>query len=258
MKRLPAATRSASERGRGAFGWLWLPLVGVLGVAGCVTDRYPEGTARGARSRVAALGQQIHVGEDVNAYYRVDGAGAVTAVLVPGGTHAATGDYPSLTVLRLLWNPKPGATPQTRTATNAVVRHMVFSSEGQAPQAQGVDPSGESLGLFTGAGFVKLSGDAKDGAVELIVREADLRLTDASSGYTHPLRRTALTARVQAIRNDAAVSRWIKAAGVRASAALGYPAWVRGPATPQGDLSITSGTGADRCFQPSPTPPSGA
>ncbi len=258
MKRWSKATRRDSHRAHRAAGCLGLCLVGALGLAGCVTDRYPEAQARGAASAVAGLGGQIHLGEGMRAYYRVDGADAVTAVLVPDGARAEAGDYASMTVVRLMWRPKAGATPLNRTATNAVLRHLVFADQGPAPQAQDIAALDESLGLFTGAGFVKLSGDPEDGAVELAVREADLRLTDASAGYTHPLRRAALTARVQAIRNDAAVSRWLKASGVRASAALGYPASVRGPATPQGGLSISSGIGADRCIQPSPTPPSGA
>jgi len=254
---------------RAATGWVgvWrvasLALV-VAGVCtGCVSDRYPEGVPLGTPAGIAALGEQIDLGDAVDAYYRWDGAESITAVLVPSGAAADGADYTSLTVVRVMWRPRSGATPLEQTATNTAVRHLVFagpSGDASGPGDLDAEPPGELLGVFTGAGFVGLRGDPAGGVLDLAVREADLRLTDCSAGYAHPLRRAALTARVWANRDDAAVSRWLKAAGVRASEALGYPTWVRAPrpaADPNvsSDLHLSSGSGVDRCIMTLPAAP---
>lgn|GEM_PF-2919959 len=249
-------------------------LMAVAGLAGCVSDRYPAGVPLGTPAGIAALGEQIDLGDAPDAYYRWDGPESITAVLVPRGASADDATYASLTVVRVMWRPRAAATPLARTATNAAVRHLVFAGPGDGGDAaagRGVRPSpeppGETLGLFTGAGFAGLGGSPAGGVLDLNLREADLRLTDCSAGYTHPLRRAALTARVRAQRDDAAVSRWLKAAGVRASEALGYPAWVRAsPREPSMTLDggpITSSeseseSGAERCLLPLSIPPFGA
>ena len=241
----------------------WAAVLALAG-AGCVSDRFPQDVPVGTPPGVAALGEQISLGgagATVNAVYRWDGPGTITAVLVPQGAVADGATYPTLTVVRVMWLSRAGFTPLSGTATNAAVRHLVFAGAGDEPATADVEPPSERMGLFTGAGFVGLRGDPAGGVLDLNLREADLRLTDCSAGYSHPLRRTVLTARVQASRDDAAVSRWLKAAGVRATESLGYPMWVRGPrpgainASPS--LLTSSESGADRCDQPAPTPPAG-
>lgn len=261
MNQRPVLVRRAR---RGAV-WSGVGLLGLAaGLAGCVTDRYPDRVPRGTRPAVAALGERIELGDAVDAFYRPEGPGAFTAVLVPRGATASSADAASLTVLRVAWRPRVAATPLERTATNATVRHLVFTGPAGDPAApDAVDgPADELLGLFTGAGFVGVRGEPGGGELEIALREADLRLTDRSVGYDHPLRRTVLTTRVVRARRDAAaVSRWLTAAGVRASAALGYPAWVRRdrPETPTGGGPLISfDSGARPCVQTPPVAPSGA
>jgi len=239
-------------------------LLGAAGLGGCVSDRYPEGVPLGTPAGIAALGERIDLGDALDAWYRWDDPETITAVLVPRGAVPDGSDYAALTVVRVMWRPRAGATPLARTATNAAVRHLVFAGPGDGGDAAGglgarptEEPPAESLGVFAGAGFAGLGGDPAGGVLDLALREADLRLTDCSAGYTHPLRRAALTARVRAQRDDGAVSRWLKAAGVRASEALGYPAWVRA-APAAGPPILTSGSGALPCPLLAPTPSGGA
>ena len=237
-------------------------LTALWGPAGCVSDRYPDDAPLGTPAGVAALGPAIELGDALDAWYRQDGPDSITAVLVPRGSQAEGADGPngsafaSMTVVRVLWRPQAGATPLSKTATNAALRHLVFA--GPAADRGPIDidrdePPAEVLGLFTGAGFVGLGGDPDRGVLDLAVRQADLQLTDCSTDYVHPLRRTALTARVRARRDDAKVTRWIKAAGVRASAALGYPAWVRAAPAPR----FPSGFGVLPCALLLPAPSGG-
>ncbi len=229
-----------------------LPLLGIawltvlLGASGCVSDRFPDATGAvptGVSTAAAALGQTTLLGSDVEAFYRHEGPETLTVVVVPRGA-GATPDR--VTVLQVMWRPKASATPLDATATNTAVRHLVFAAaKNQNPlsqantQAKAGDEnrrmmlkdhgeSNEVLGVFAGGGFVRLGGDPAAGVLDLSLREADLRLTDASADYDHPLRRTRLMGRVTAHRDDAAVTRMLHDARLRAAEALGYPGLVRG------------------------------
>jgi hypothetical protein len=90
--------------------------------------------------------------------------------------------------LSLLWEPKPGATPMDSSATNVVVHYVILSN-------------GE-LGIYEGGGFAVLSGSPRAGRVSLTMRDASIRLLEATEGFVDRLSPARMTGRFAASRDD--------------------------------------------------------
>jgi hypothetical protein len=75
--------------------------------------------------------------------------------------------------VELLWQPKAGATPMDPSATNASIRHIVIS--------------GGELGVYGGAGFAMPRGKPGRDQLTITVRDATLRLLEATEGFADPL-----------------------------------------------------------------------
>jgi hypothetical protein len=94
--------------------------------------------------------------------------------------------------VELLWRPKPGSTPVDRTATNISIRHVIFS--------------GGQVGVYGGAGFAIPAGDPGDRSLSIEIRDASLRLLDATPGFADLLSPAQLTGRLT-VRHDRAQTR---------------------------------------------------
>jgi hypothetical protein len=95
--------------------------------------------------------------------------------------------------IQLLWLPKPGATPMDSTATNASIRHVIISN-------------GE-VGVYAGAGFALPSGKPGDRTLKLSVRDASVRLLEATDGFTDPLSPARITGTFTAVNDPREVRR---------------------------------------------------
>ena len=197
-----------------------LGLAGCFGLAGCSTwgvDRPPaelglvsrDPGARGRAVASAAFGQVL---------YRYESDSNLTVLLFDGSSDDPT----RVAVLSMFWRPRAGSTPVDRTATNTVVRYLDFDA------AAGDD----TLGVYAGAGFMRVYSDPAAGGLDGTLFDADLRLIDRSEAFTDRLGRTALAGSFTARRDDARVTTILRRLNLRVSEALGYPRLVLHPSYP--------------------------
>jgi hypothetical protein len=94
-----------------------------------------------------------------------------------------------IATFRVFWRPVGGRTTMDSTALNATYRYILMS--------------GDSIGMYEGAGFVRLWG--QDGIHTMYARllDGDLRLTEASSGFTDTLGRSSIRGNFHATYDDA-------------------------------------------------------
>jgi hypothetical protein len=113
----------------------------------------------------------------------------------------------------LLWEPKPGATPLDRTATNAAIRYVVLV--------------GREVGVYGGAGFVRPRGVPGSAArLTVTVRDSSLRLMHATPGFVDRMGTARLSGSFTAARDDAQARRLRYAASQRVTNALGRSVYV--------------------------------
>lgn len=152
-------------------------------------------------------------GDFDRAIYRLDDKQAVTVVLLSGPDDAPR----QAAVVRMFWKPRAGATPISATATNATVQYLVFPE------------GGREVGVYSGAGFVHpssgLGGDTFRGGLW----QANLRLTDRSTGFEDLLGQAMLRGDLAARRDDAAVGDLLRQLHRRVTDRLGYPRLVAAP-----------------------------
>jgi hypothetical protein len=91
--------------------------------------------------------------------------------------------------VRVFWHPKGGVTTLNASALNATFRYLIMTPD--------------SLGMYEGAGFVRLN--SKDGAPKFEARfiDGDMRLTQASSNFNDTLGRARIRGYFAAFYNDA-------------------------------------------------------
>ena len=148
--------------------------------------------------------------------YRYESDSNLTILLFDGPADDPT----RVAVLSMFWRPRAGSTPVDRTATNVVVRYLNFDP------AAGDD---DALGVYAGAGFMRVYSDPAAGALDGTLFDADLRLIDRSETFTDRLGRTALAGSFEARRDDARVTTILRRLNLRVSEALGYPRLVLHP-----------------------------
>lgn len=150
------------------------------------------------------------------AIYRLDDTNTLTVLLVQGPV-----DQPQRVVeLRMFWKARAGLTPVDRTATNTVVRFFEFRDDAEEPR---------SLGLYAGAGFLRLQDDPAVGEVEGTLWDSDLRLSDRSADFTDRIGRGTLAGSFTAVRDDAGVTRLMLELNQLVTERLGYPRLVLRP-----------------------------
>lgn len=167
------------------------------------------------------------------AIYRYDDDNTVTVLLIRGSR-----DHPDhVATLRMFWKARAGSTPIDRTATNALVRYFEFRdapgdtpAPGNTPDdsaANEIEDDRGTVGVYAGAGFMRLHDDPTLGRVTGSLWDADLRLTDRSETYTDRLGRAVLAGSFTADRDDAAVTTMLRDLNQRIEQRLGYPRLVR-------------------------------
>lgn len=123
-------------------------------------------------------------------YYYIDRDKNLYFVMRSSNTDQATGTpIDQIATIRVFWHPKGGVTSLHPTALNATFRYVVMTPT--------------SVGMYEGAGFVRLN--SKDGArkFEARVIDGDMRLTQASSTFKDTLGRAHIKGYFSAIYDDA-------------------------------------------------------
>jgi hypothetical protein len=121
-------------------------------------------------------------------YYYVDRDQTLYFILRSTVTDAGKPIEQILTA-RVFWQPKGGVTTMNPAALNATFRYAVITPE--------------ALGLYEGAGFVRLDSKPGDARFRARVIDADIRLTQASSAFTDTLGRAHVKGGFSAVYDDA-------------------------------------------------------
>ncbi|MEO1237357.1 MAG: hypothetical protein AAFX76_11270 [Planctomycetota bacterium] len=153
------------------------------------------------------------------AIYRFEDANTVTVLLWQGNLD----DPQRVATIRMFWQPRAGLTPIDRTSTNALVRFYEFRD---SPEER------DTLGVYAGGGFMRLSGSPELASVSGSLWDADLRLTDRSEAFTDRLGRAVFRGRFEATRDDAAVTTALRELNQHVEQRLGYPRLVSRPPGP--------------------------
>lgn len=183
----------------------------LVGFTGC-TRPLVDGDAElqiSSRDAVDRPGQTV-AGAFTRAYYRFEDRNTVTVLLIQGPDEAPR----RVAALEMFWKARAGLTPIDRTATNALVRFFEFRDTQDEPN---------TVGIYAGAGFMRLHDDPLLGTVDGNLWDADLRLTDRSEIYTDRLGRAVLAGSFTAQRNDARVTKILRELNQMIEQRLGYP-----------------------------------
>jgi hypothetical protein len=122
-------------------------------------------------------------------YYRVDRDGTLYFVLHSTTEDAAShGQIEQIVTARIFWQPIGGRTSLNPRSLNTTFRYLVMRPEG--------------VGMYEGAGFVRLSDKAGAKHMTVRVMDADLRLTQATANFHDTIGRARLAGRISATYSD--------------------------------------------------------
>ncbi len=123
-------------------------------------------------------------------YYYVDRDRNLYFVMRSNSTDPASGKpIAQVATIRVFWHPKGGVTTLNATAINATFRYVLMTPD--------------AIGMYEGAGFVRLN--SKDAAkkFEAHVIDGDMRLTQASATFKDTLGRAHISGYFSALYDDA-------------------------------------------------------
>jgi len=132
-------------------------------------------------------------------YYYYDRNRTLYFVMRSRSTDAATGKpVDQIATIRVFWRPKGGVTTLDPSALNATFRYIVMTPD--------------AVGMYEGAGFVRLNSDAGDGTFRARIMDGDMRLTQASARFVDTLGRARVNGYFSATYNDTlALDMWLGA-----------------------------------------------
>lgn len=211
MKRIRSPRSLVDPVWGGGIGLFAIAAVMMITLAGCSRPLIETGSALKIVSRDRTDGVGLNLDDEfTEAIYRYEDPNSVTLLLLQGPRDAPE----RVLEVRMFWVAKAGATPIDRTATNTVVRLLEFRDSPDEPDA---------LGLYAGAGFMRLHNDPTLDRVAATLWDADLRLTDRSEMFTDRLGRAILSGSLHARRDDARVTTVLRDLNQRVTDRLGYP-----------------------------------
>ncbi|MHC4992375.1 MAG: hypothetical protein ACYTGC_15490 [Planctomycetota bacterium] len=151
---------------------LALLILATLVAAGCETGPMMLGGRTDVRLRSQADEPLILTGRFNTSVYSMDeerGISFIVTDLSPEELVSGSFTEGQVMHVEMLWVPKPGATPIDKTATNASIRHIVFS--------------GDDIGIYGGAGFLMPKGRLGARKVALSIEDATISLLESTEGF---------------------------------------------------------------------------
>ena len=132
-------------------------------------------------------------------YYYYDRNQTLYFVMRSSSTDPATGKpVDQIATVRVFWRPKGGVTTLDPSALNATLRYIVMTPD--------------AVGLYEGAGFVRLNSATGDYKFEARIMDGDMRLTQASARFVDTLGRARVSGYFTATYNDTlALDMWLGA-----------------------------------------------
>lgn len=168
------------------------------------------GCAGGGRLalRSAEHADRVLLGNFNQGIYGFDDRNTLHVVLIEGEAGA-----PAQAVhVQMYWTPRAGRTPIDENATNATVHYIVFTGEG--------------AGVYSGGGFLFPRNDPGERSLHAEVRNASLRLLDASGDFSDRLGLATASGGFRARRDDLAAQRTLRQIESHLRDRLGYPRFV--------------------------------
>ncbi len=142
--------------------------------------------------------------------YGFDDKNQLHVLLIEGSVEA-----PSQVVhVQMYWRPRPGRTPIDAHATNSTIHYIVFTETG--------------AGVYSGAGYLFPQTKTGRDTLAAEVRDASLRLTDASTDFSDRIGLAIAIGGFKARRNDLLTQRLLREIQIRLKDRLGYPLLVWG------------------------------
>jgi hypothetical protein len=202
-------------------------MMGLVLLAGC-------GVTGGPMAELSVVGRdQFDAGDRQSkpqriafdqAIYRYEDHNTVTVLLLAGPAE----DRRQVVAFRMFWRPSALSTPVDDTGTNVVVRMMRFP--------ESTDAAAGPVGIYAGAGFLRVRSDPTTGTFEGVLEDADLRLIDASPEFIDTLGRSTLAGTFTAERDDTAVGTALRDLNLTLTDRLGYPRLVSEKRQPDSDI----------------------
>lgn len=137
--------------------------------------------------------------------YGFDDRNTLHVLLLEGETENPA----SALYVQMHWRPRPGRTPIAAHATNASLHYVVFNEGG--------------AGVYGGGGFLFLNNKPGQSSFSADVRQATLKLRDASKGFDDTVGLAQARGSFTARRDDVKVQRMLRQLHVHLGEKLGYP-----------------------------------
>jgi len=190
-------------------------VVAVLAAAMLVSCGGMERATRGTGAlAIRSIGEQqaTLVGDFSSGIYRYHDQNSVTVLLFDGPE-----DNPNqVMAIRMLWRPRAARTPISADATNATIRHIIFTGG-----------TGEDVGVYAGGGFIYPRSNIGEERISIAIWSGTIRLTDRSDGFTDRLGEATVEGRFTARRDDTAVDETLRRLNGSLRERLGYPRLVQ-------------------------------
>ena len=179
------------------FGWA-VAVSAVLG--GC--------SGRGTLSLTGSTEMDFS-GRFETAVFGVEGRQSLHVVMLAGPAD----DPQQVLHLQMFFVPEAGRTPMDEHATNTAVRYVVFTETG--------------VGVYGGAGLMTPGFQFNSSMLNATLRNANLRLLDASTDYEPTLVLPWADGTIRATRDDARTMALLQQVQRKLAERLGYPRFVR-------------------------------
>ena len=140
--------------------------------------------------QIAPLGKATPISPRFGqSYYYYDRDQDLYFVMRSTGTDAATGKaVDQVATIRVFWRPRGGVTTLNPSAVNATIRYVIMTPD--------------AIGMYEGAGFVRLESKTGDSRFQARVMDGDLRLTQASTSFVDTLGRAHINGAFTATYDD--------------------------------------------------------
>lgn len=174
-------------------GWRSGIVLVALALGGCSVTSTPVGTDLQSRENALRLTLKptstVYAARDRNTadFYLTD--------LPPGSWNKPSTELAGTLVhVHVFLTPKPGHTPIADEACSFTVRQVVFAGGG--------------VGVYSGGGFLSLSGDIGERECDGEFKGATLRLTSATADFVDRLGPAEMNGRLDSTRDDATSGAW--------------------------------------------------
>ena len=122
-------------------------------------------------------------------YYYYDRDQNLYFVMRSVANDAAGKPVEQVATLRVFWRPRGGITSLNATSMNATIRYMIMTPD--------------AIGMYEGAGFVRLNSKTGAGRFDARVVDSDLRLTQKNDRFVDNLGRARMTGTFTSTYDDA-------------------------------------------------------